>query len=115
MTDALGLPPTASDRLRHVAHLGVVTRGWSYAVRGLVAPETDVAVVLDPSDGTDPWMWGDQAADDRVAGPALDFCLVVTQRRPMAAADLTVTGNAAAEWMAIAQAFAGAPTETTRE
>ena len=39
----------------------------------------------------------------------LDFCLVVTQRRHLADTRLSVVGLAAAEWMAIAQAFAGGP------
>ncbi|MEI2650829.1 MAG: hypothetical protein V9G12_01405 [Microthrixaceae bacterium] len=42
-------------------------------------------------------------------GPALDFCLVVTQRRHPADTRLVVEGPAAAEWIAIAQAFAGEP------
>jgi uncharacterized protein (TIGR03083 family) len=39
VAEALGRPDPPTDRLRHVAHLGVVTRGWSYAVRGRPAPE----------------------------------------------------------------------------
>lgn len=113
VTDALGLAPTASDRLRHVAHLGVVTRGWSYAVRGVEAPAADVHVALDaPGGGT--WTWGDAAAPDRVEGPALDFCLVVTQRRAAAGTDLVATGDAAVGWLAVAQAFAGGPTAVHR-
>ena len=49
---------------------------------------------------------------DSVRGPALDFCLRVTQRRVLEDLDLEVTGDAAAEWMSIAQAFAGGPTLT---
>ncbi len=44
-----------------------------------------------------------------VSGPALDFCLVVTQRRNLADTDLVIRGDAAGEWMEIAQAFAGPP------
>ncbi|MGH9017839.1 MAG: TIGR03084 family metal-binding protein, partial [Acidimicrobiales bacterium] len=56
------------------------------------------------------WQWGpgDDAAE-AVAGPALDFCLVVTQRRRVADTALVMTGSGAAEWMEIAQAFAGPP------
>ncbi len=42
-----------------------------------------------------------------VSGAALDFCLVVTQRRNIADTRLDVVGDAALEWMSIAQAFAG--------
>ncbi len=44
-----------------------------------------------------------------VRGDALDFCLVVTQRRHPADTALVVEGPAAEEWMGIAQAFAGPP------
>lgn len=115
VTDALGLAPMASPRLRHVAHLGFVTRGFSYAVRGEQAPDAPVAVVLDAPDGST-WTWGDPAGEpvERVEGPALDFCLAVTQRRPLDGLGLTTTGSAAAGWLAVAQAFAGGPTTTTR-
>jgi len=113
VTDALGLAPMASERLRHVVHLGVVTRGWSYAVRGRVAPAADVHVAL-VSPGGEPWSWGDPAAADRIEGPALDFCLAVTQRRPIDRLDLRATGDAAADWLSVAQAFAGGATSTTR-
>lgn len=111
IADALGVRRTPTDRLRHVCHLGVRTRDFSYLIRGETPPETAVAVVLDaPSGGV--WTWGDPAAADRVAGPAEDFCLVVTQRRHLADVGLQVTGTAAAQWLARAQAFAGSPTLT---
>ena len=43
-----------------------------------------------------------------MTGPALDFCLLVTQRRHRDDLALVIEGPAATEWMAIAQAFAGA-------
>ena len=113
VTDAVGAMPSASDRLQHVAHLGVVTRGWSYAVRGAEVPAADVHVALvAPGGGT--WTWGDPDAADRIDGPALDFCLVVTQRRAAADTALVATGPAAASWLAVAQAFAGVPTTVQR-
>ena len=108
VVDALGAERPATDRLRHVAHLGVRTRGFSYAVRGREAPSGEVRVEL-VGPASDAWTWGDESASDRVTGPALDFCLVVTQRRNVADTDLTVVGPLAEEWMAIAQAFAGGP------
>ena len=51
-------------------------------------------------------------AADRVEGSALDFCLVVTQRRLVDDTALTVSGDGAGEWMQIAQAFAGGGTTT---
>jgi hypothetical protein len=46
-----------------------------------------------------------------VTGPALDFCLVVTQRRHPDDTALQVTGEIARDWLARAQAFAGPPTD----
>ena len=47
----------------------------------------------------------------RITGPALDFCLVATQRRHVDDTSLVVVGDAAADWMRVAQAFAGPPTD----
>jgi len=116
IADGLGVTREPTNRLRHICHLGVRTRGFSYAVRGQAATEGDIYVELTGPDG-DSWTWGDPAAPDRVTGSAVEFCLVVTQRRHVADTALEVTGPVAAEWMSIAQAFAGGPTLTdkTRE
>ena len=108
---ALGVTIAPTDRLRHVAHIGVTTRGWSYANRGRIAPDTPVRVELVAPSGA-VWTWGPDDAADRVSGEALDFCLVVTQRVPVGSTALRTEGPAATEWMAIAQAFAGPPTLT---
>lgn len=107
VADALGVDRLPSSRLRHIAHLGVRTRLFSYAVRGLEPPSAPVSVVLSGPDD-ERWTWGEPGAD-RVHGSALDFCLVVTQRRHIADTALVVEGDAAVEWMGIAQAFAGPP------
>jgi uncharacterized protein (TIGR03084 family) len=111
IADGLGVTRTPTDRLRHVCHLGVRTRGFSFVVRGLPAPAADVRVELrGPSGGT--WAWGGADAIDRITGTALDFALVVTQRRLVDGTGLAVEGETARAWMAVAQAFAGAPTTT---
>jgi uncharacterized protein (TIGR03084 family) len=111
VADALGAALPATARLRHIAHLGVRTRGWSYVVRGDEPPDDDVYVALTAPSG-EQWEWGDPSAAARVTGPALDFCLVVTQRRRVAGTALVAEGDAAAGWLAIAQAFAGGATRT---
>ncbi len=98
-----------TDRLRHIAHLGFVTRGWSYAVRDAQAPAGDVRVELVAPSG-DQWSWGPPDAEASVRGPAQDFCLVVTQRRHVDDTRLDVAGEAASDWMRVAQAFAGGAT-----
>ena len=108
--DALGVPASNTERLRNIAHLGVATRGFAYANRGLDPPDWDVRIELTGPDG-DTWEWGPADAADRVTGSALDFCHVVTQRHNVADTDLVIEGDRAKEWMAIAQCFAGPPTD----
>ena len=110
VADALGVERVATDRLHHVARLGVITRGWSYANRGLEPPAGDVRVELTGPSGA-LWCFGPDDATGVVTGPALDFCLVVTQRRHPDDTALQVTGDVARDWLARAQAFAGPPTD----
>jgi uncharacterized protein (TIGR03084 family) len=108
VADALGVTREPTDRLRHVAHMGVAARAFSYAARGLPVSSVPVHVALTaPSCAI--WTWGPADAADRVSGPALDFCLLVTQRRHPDDLALTAEGPAAEQWLAIAQAFAGPP------
>ncbi|WP_166427262.1 TIGR03084 family metal-binding protein [Nonomuraea mesophila] len=108
VADALGVtrPPTA--RLRHVASIGLRARPYSFAVRGLPLPAEPVRAELTMPDGTT-WTGGPGDAESVVRGPALDFCLAVTQRIHLSDTALEMTGHPAREWMEIAQAFAGPP------
>jgi uncharacterized protein (TIGR03084 family) len=108
VADALEIsrPPTA--RLRHIAHIGVSTIGFSFLLRGLPVPDQPIRVELTAPDGST-WTWGPASADNVVRAPAQDFCLVVTQRRHPADTSVVAAGPLAAQWIAIAQAFAGAP------
>ncbi|HEY0816888.1 MAG TPA: TIGR03084 family metal-binding protein [Pseudonocardia sp.] len=108
VADAVGVRREPTARLRHVAHIGVGARTYSYVVNDLTPPTTPIRVELASPDG-DTWSWGPADAENRVAGPALDFCLAVTQRRHPADLALDVVGPVAVEWMGIAQAYAGAP------
>lgn len=105
VADAVGVerPPTA--RLRHIADLGVRARPFSYAAHGRPVPTVPVRVEL-AAPGGGWWVWG-VASADVVRGPALDFCLAVTQRRHLLDLALEISGPAAGEWMSIAQCFAG--------
>jgi uncharacterized protein (TIGR03084 family) len=109
VADTLGAPWPPTDRLRHVAHIGVSTRGWSYVNRGREVPPGEIRVELTAPSG-ELWTWGPEGATNRVAGPALDFCLVATQRRHPDDAVIEIEGPLAEEWIGIAQAFAGPPT-----
>jgi uncharacterized protein (TIGR03084 family) len=135
VADALGHRRAPTDRLRHIAYLGVRTLGHSFMTHGRDVPAAPVRVELvGPSSpgasstrswarsgqpgpsgsaasasGQSIWEYGPSGATDRVVGPALDFCLLVTQRRHRADLALVATGPVADEWLDIAQAFAGPP------
>ena len=110
VVDAVHAERPATERLAHIARLGFITRGWTYVNRGEEPPDTPVRVVLQAPAG-DEWTFGSDDAAESVTGSALDFCLVVTQRRNVDDTDLVVTGEAARDWMRKAQAFAGPPTD----
>lgn len=106
--DTLGFARQPTARLRHVAHIGVRTRDFAYAVHGMAAPTEPFRVELTGPDG-DTWTWGPDDATQRVSGDALEFCLLVTQRRHRDDTTLTAEGADADTWLGIAQAFAGPP------
>ncbi|MEU3723492.1 TIGR03084 family metal-binding protein [Streptomyces sp. NPDC031705] len=107
VADALGVRRVPTARLRHVARIGVRARDYAYAVRGLPAPQTEFRVELTAPGTGEVWAYGPADAVQRIAGPALDFCLLVTQRAHRADLGLTATGPDADRWLGIAQAFAG--------
>jgi uncharacterized protein (TIGR03084 family) len=108
IADALGVRRTPTARLRHVAHIGVRTRDFAYLNRGLPAPTEQFRVELLGPQG-ELWTWGPEDATQRVTGPALEFCLLVTQRVHHADTALVAVGEDASEWLTLAQAFAGPP------
>ena len=108
--EALGTDYVPSDRIRHVAHLGVRTRDFAYGVHSQPPPAEEFRVELTAPSG-ETWAWGPQDAAQRVTGPAYDFCLLVTQRRHRDDTTLVATGDDAEHWLGIAQCFAGPPGE----
>ena len=106
--DLLRAPRQHHDRIRNIAEIGVRTYGWTFANRGLEPPGPMPFVRLAAPSGTI-WEWGENTPDNRVEGMAVEFCQVVTQGRNIADVNLTVVGEPAAKWMAIAQCFAGDP------
>lgn len=108
VADTLGVRRAPSARLRSIAHIGVRTRDYAFAVNGLAAPAEPFLVELRAPDG-DTWSWGPADAAQRVTGSVEDFCFLVTQRRPLSSLDITAEGDDARRWLQIAQAFAGPP------
>ncbi|MFF7181958.1 TIGR03084 family metal-binding protein [Streptomyces sp. NPDC008121] len=106
VADALGVVPEPTARLRHVAWIGLRARDYAYLVRGIPAPAEPFRVELTSPDGEE-WVYGPPDATQRITGPALDFCLLVTQRVHRDDTALTAEGADAERWLRIAQAFAG--------
>jgi uncharacterized protein (TIGR03084 family) len=135
IADATGAVRQPTARLRHVADIGIRAFAFCFQGRGLAVPAQPVRVELAgprvpgprvpgprvpgprvpgagvPGESAPPetWTWGPDDAENRVTGDALDFCLVVTQRRHLADTAIVVHGEAALDWLRIAQAFAGPP------
>ena len=110
VVDAVGATRVHTDRLKHIAQLGYITRKWAYINRGEETPEGEIHLELTAPSG-EIWSWGEQSAENRISGRAADFALVVCQRRNVADTELVVIGNVAGDWMAKAQVFAGPPTQ----
>jgi uncharacterized protein (TIGR03084 family) len=110
VTEALGAVRAPSDRVRHVVHLGVRTRDFSFGAHQLAAPTEEFRVELKAPSG-EIWAFGPEDAAQTVTGAAYDFALLVTQRRHRDDLDLVAVGADADRWLDVAQAFAGPPGE----
>lgn len=108
VADALGVVRTPTDRLRHVVRIGVRARDFAFTVHGLPVPDEEFRVEVRGPSG-ELWTYGPEDAPQRVTGPALDFCLLVTQRAHRADLAVRAEGPDADRWLDIAQAFAGPP------
>ena len=106
VADALGVTLPREDRVRHVVHLGIRTRGFAFAGRGLDVPADPIHVAL-VLPGGDVHEDGPADAAQSVRGSAYDFALLVTQRVHRDDTDLVAVGPDADRWLDVAQAFAG--------
>lgn len=108
VADALEVERPVTVRLRNIAHIGVRTRDFAFVLHGETPPSDPFRVELTGPSG-EVWAWGPDDAPQQVAGAALDFCLLVTQRRHRDDLRVTAVGADADAWLDIAQAFAGPP------
>ena len=95
-----------TDRIRHIAEIGVRTYGWTFVNRKLEVPGPPPYVRLVAPSGAI-WEWNEPSDTSCVRGSAIDFCQTVTQTRNFIDTRLEVVGDVAMRWMAIAQCFAG--------
>lgn len=106
IADALGIQRKHSDRIRHLVEFGVRTQDFGYLARGLAPPAQRFRFELTGPSGAE-WEFGPDDSAQRITGPAVDFCLLVTRRRHHADLALTASGELATPWLDIAQAYRG--------
>ncbi|GAA2076786.1 TIGR03084 family metal-binding protein [Actinomadura alba] len=106
IADALGVRLERTDRIMHLAGFAVLVRDFGYLARDLTPPEVEFRYELTTPSG-DRWEVGPADGENRITGPAEDFCLLVTRRRHRADLALTADGAVADHWLDIAQAYRG--------
>lgn len=106
VADALGVRRQFTDRVGHVAAFAVRTWDFGYQAHGLTPPEVTFRFELTAPSGK-LWEFGPADGTQRIVGPAVDFCLLVTRRRHRADLALQAYGEDADRWMDIAQAYRG--------
>ncbi len=108
--DVLGVERNDTDRIGNIVRLGINTFGWTFKNRNEETPGAMPYVRLIAPSGA-VWEYGAASDEERIEGSAAEFCQVVTQTRNIADTSLAVIGPVAAQWMSIAQCFAGAPND----
>jgi len=104
---------TFTDRIWHLAWFATLTWDFGYQARGIATPDTQFRFELTaPEGGT--WEFGPADAEQRITGPAEDFCLLATRRRHRDDLAVTATGDIADAWLDIAQAYRGPAGEGRR-
>ena len=108
LADTFDVPYPPTDRLRHIAHIGYVTREFSYINRGMPMPDEPVRLELLSPNG-ESWTWGPSDAEQLVVSTAYEFCKVLTRRLPLRESTVETKGAFATEWMEIAQPWIEPP------
>jgi uncharacterized protein (TIGR03084 family) len=97
IADAVGVRLRRDDAIGHVAYYGVRTRDRVYRRHQRTPPEPFRFELRAPSGAR--WDFGPEDAAGRVAGPAEEFCLLVTRRRLAEDLALEFSGGHTAEWL----------------
>jgi enediyne biosynthesis protein E11 len=108
IADTVGARRAYRDTIWHVTAFAARTWDFGYLARGLKPPCDGFRFEL-ISPGGQQWEFGREDAAQRIAGPAVDFCLLATRRRHRDDLALVATGTDADHWLDIAQAYRGSP------
>lgn len=106
IADALRVPRRHTDRIGHLVAFAVRTWDFGYLARGLTPPQVRFRFELTAPSGAR-WDFGPEDGQQRITGPAVDFCLLVTRRRHRADLAVHAVGADADRWLDIAQAYRG--------
>ncbi|WP_158851236.1 TIGR03084 family metal-binding protein [Saccharothrix deserti] len=113
IADALGVTREWDDRLGFLVEFAVRTKDFGYLARGEEPPAEPFRFEITAPSGKR-WDFGPGDATQRISGPAVDFCLLVTRRRHHADLAVTASGESAERWLEIAQAYRGPAGEGRR-
>ncbi|WP_434743979.1 TIGR03084 family metal-binding protein [Micromonospora sp. SH-82] len=106
VADALGIRRRHDDRIGHLVGFAVRTWDFGYLARKIDVPDVQMRFEITAPSGK-VWEFGPADADQRVTGPAVDFCLLATRRRHHADLAVAAEGDVARNWLEIAQAYRG--------
>jgi len=102
---ALGLDPVDSDRLAHIAWLATRALPYAYTLAGREPPAEPLRVELTLPSGAE-WNTGPADAQNRITGPAGEYCRVFVHRMQLdEARGLRAQGPAATAALSVARAF----------
>jgi enediyne biosynthesis protein E11 len=108
IADAVDVRLERTDRIRHITGFAVLTWDFGYLARGETPPAAQFRFELTAPSGA-VWEYGPADAEQRISGPAVDFCLLVTRRRHRDDLAIVASGSDADHWLDIAQAYRGSP------
>lgn len=106
VADALGIRRVRTDRIGYLVTFGVRTKDFGYLARGQKPPEGEWRFELTAPSGKR-WDFGPVDAPQKITGPGVDFCLLVSRRRHHKDLAIVATGADAEQWLEIAQAYRG--------
>ena len=103
---AVGAERPDTDRLRHVAWIGVSALPYAFGVAGVEAPAGRTLRVELTGPSGETWSFGPEDGTDRISGPASQWCRLAVQRiGPADAPDLVADGPLAELALRHARAF----------
>jgi uncharacterized protein (TIGR03084 family) len=108
--DLIGVQRDQSEIIKNIVEMGIRTYKWTFVNRKQEIPGDAPKVTLSAPSGAI-WEYKPDSTNGHIQGSAFEFCQVVTQTRHIADTKLVVEGDAATQWMELAQCFAGAPND----